>query len=66
MKRPVNEVTYDMKSFLQLADRCKDQAGPKFHNLKKVVAPFHDDKIARPVETEAEAKGELDPLQVVC
>ena len=63
MKKPVNEVVYDMKSFLQQAvERYKELAGPKFHNLKKVATPFHDDKIARPVETEAEVKGELAPI----
>ena len=63
MKKPVNEVVYDMKSFLQqAADRYKELAGPKFHNLKKVATPFHDDKIARPVEAEAEVKGELAPI----
>ena len=62
MKKPVNEVIYGMKSFLQQAvDRYKDLASPKFHNLKQVATPFHDDKIARPVETEAEVKGELAP-----
>ena len=62
MKKPVNEVTYDMKSFLQQAvDRYKDLAGPKFHNLKKVATPF-DYKIARPVEAEAEVTGELAPI----
>ena len=63
MKKLVNEVVSDMKSFLQQAvERCKDLAGPKFLNLKKVATPFHDDKIARPVETEAEVKGELAPI----
>ena len=63
MKKPVNEVVYDVKSFLQQAvDLYKELAGPKFHNLKKVATPFHDDKIARPVETEAEIKGELAPI----
>ena len=63
MKKSVNEVVYDMKSFLQQAvDRYRDLAGPKFHNLKKVATLFHDDKIARPVEMEAEVKGELAPI----
>ena len=63
MNKPANEVVYDMKSFLQQAvDRYKELAGPKFHNLKKVATPFHDDKIARPLETEAEVKGELAPI----
>ena len=63
MKKPVNKVIYDMKSFWQQAvDRYKDLDGPKFHNLKKEATPFHDDKIARPVEAEAEVKGELAPM----
>ena len=63
MKKPVNESVYDMKSFLQQAvDRYEELAGPRFHNLKIVATPFHDDKIARPVETEAEVKGELAPI----
>ena len=37
-------------------------AGPEYRNLKKVSTPFFDDKIARPVETEAEAKGKLAPI----
>ena len=44
-----------MSSFLQQAiDKYKQLAGPEYHNLKKVSTPFYDDKIARPVETEAE------------
>ena len=36
MNKPVNEVMYDMKSFLQQAvDRYKELAGPKFHNLNQ-------------------------------
>ena len=62
MKKPANEIIYDMKSFLQHVDRYKDLAGPTFHNLKEVATPFHDDKIARPVETGAEVKGELAPI----
>ena len=52
-----------MSSFLQQAiDRYKELAGPEFHNLKKVATPFYDDKIARPVEAEAETKGKLSPI----
>ena len=61
--KPVNEVIYDMSSFLQQAiDKYKQLAGPEYHNLKKVNTPFCDDKIARPVETEAEVKGKLAPI----
>ena len=63
MFRPVREVIYDMSSFLQQAiDKYKQLAGPEFHKLKKVSTPFYDDKIARPVETEAEHKGKLAPI----
>ena len=58
MKKPVNEVVYDMKSFLQQAT-CRSQVSQL---EEKVATPFHDDKIARPVETEAEVKGELAPI----
>ena len=63
MTSPTRQVIYDMSSFLQQAiDRYKELAGPEFHNLKKVATPFYDDKIARPVEAEAEIKGKLSPI----
>eukprot|EP00439_Symbiodinium_sp_Y106_P010030 s6207_g1.t1 len=58
MTKPVNIIEYDMKSFLEQAiQRYKDLAGPKYHTLKAAATPFADDKIARPVDDEAEAKG---------
>ena len=63
MTAPTKQVVYDMSSFLQQAiDRYKEPAGPEFHNLKKAATPFYDDKIARPVEAEAEVKGKLAPI----
>ena len=59
--KPGREVIYDMSSFLQQA-LTSTIAGPEYRNLKKVSTPFFDDKIARPVETEAEAKGKLAPI----
>ena len=57
MKKAVNEVVYDILQ--QSVDRYKDLAGPKFHNLKKVATPFHDDKIARPMERRPRSKVNL-------
>ena len=52
-----------MSSFLQQAvDKYRQLAGPEFQHLEKVSTPFHDDKIARPVDTEAECKGKLAPI----
>ena len=63
MFSPTRQVVYDMSSFLhQAIDRYKELAGPEYHNPKKVETPFYDDKIARPVEAEAEAKGRLSPI----
>ena len=63
MTAPTKQVVYDMSSFLQQAiNRYKELAGPEFHNLKKAATPFYDDKIARPVEAEAEVKGKLAPI----
>ena len=62
MTRNVNTVEYDMKKFLQQCiDRCVELAGPNV-KLKKVSTPFPDDKIARPIADEAEARGELQPI----
>ncbi|CAE7292249.1 unnamed protein product, partial [Symbiodinium sp. CCMP2456] len=63
MKSPTRQVIYDMSSFLQQAiDRYKELTPSEFHNLKKVSTPFYDDKIARPVGTEAEVRGKLAPI----
>ena len=58
----VNTVEYDMKQFLQQClDRYVELGGPNI-KLKKVFAPFPDDKIARPIADEAEAREELQPI----
>ena len=52
-----------MCSFLQQAvDKYRQLAGPEFQQLNYVSAPCHDDKIARPVDAEAESKGKLVPI----
>ena len=62
MEEPVNAVQYDMKQFLQQClDRYVELAGPNV-TFKKVATPFHDDKIARPIGTESEKRGELQPI----
>ena len=62
MTKNVNTVEYDMKQFLQQCiDRYVELAGPNV-KFKKVSTPFPDDKIARPVADEAEARGELQPI----
>ena len=64
MTAPTKHVIYAVSSFLQQAvDRYKELAGPEFHNLKKAATPFYYDKIARPVEAEAEVKGKLAPIE---
>ncbi|CAE7301823.1 unnamed protein product [Symbiodinium sp. CCMP2592] len=64
MKQPVNIIEYDMKSFLEQAvQKYKDLAGPKYHTLKSASTPFADEKIARPIDDEAEAKGELKRIE---
>ena len=62
MTKNVNTVKYDMKQFLQQCiDRYVELAGPNV-KFKKVSTPFPDDKIARPIADEAEARGELQPI----
>ena len=61
MTKNVNTVDYDMKQFLQqCVDRYVELAGPNF-KFKKVETPFPDDKIARPIMGEAEARGNSSP-----
>jgi hypothetical protein len=63
MKKLVNAMTYDTKNLLeQSVQRYKDLAGPKYHNLEKVSTPFHEERIARPLEGEAEETGQLAPV----
>ena len=62
MAKPVTIVEYDMTGFLQQCiDRYKELAGNNV-NLKTVATPFYDDKIARPIADEQEARGELQPI----
>jgi len=62
MTKSVNTVEYDMRQFLQqCVDRYVELAGPNV-KFNKVSAPFPDDKIARPIMDEAEARGELQPI----
>ena len=61
--KPVNSVTYDMKPFLQsCVDRYIPLAGDKGLKLNHVSTPFHDERIARPVQDEKEEKGVLAPV----
>ena len=63
MREPVTVVEYDMCSFLEsCVERYVDLAGGNAKTIKKVPTPFHDDKIARPVENEQEIKGVLAPI----
>ena len=62
MTKNVNTVEYDMRQFFQQCiDRYVELAGPNV-KFKKVSTPFPDDKIARPIMDEAEARGELQPI----
>ena len=62
MTKNVNTVEYDMRQFLQQCiDRYVELAGPNV-KFKKVSTPFPDDKIARPIMDEAEARRELQPI----
>ena len=62
MNKPVTVVEYDMTGFLQQCiDRYTELAG-KDVKLKTVATPFYDDKIARPIADEQEARGELQPI----
>lgn len=58
MNKPVNVMTYDMKPFLEsCVKRYVDLAGKDAKPLKIVSTPFHDERIARPIADESEAKG---------
>ena len=62
MTKNVNTVEYDMRQFLQQCiDRYVELAGPNV-KFKKVTTPFPDDKIARLIMDEAEARGDLQPI----
>ena len=63
MTSQVGVVTYDMKPFLQsCVERYKQLAGEKWANLRPVNTPFHEERIARPVQDEEEIKGALQPI----
>ena len=63
MTKPVNVMTYDMKPFLQSCiDRYVALAGRDAKPLKIVSTPFHEERIARPVQDEKETKGVLAPI----
>ena len=62
MTKNVNTVEYDMRQFLQQCiGRYVELAGPNV-KFKKVATPFPDDKIARPIMGEAEARRKLQPI----
>ena len=62
MSKPVNVITYDMQPFLQpCIDRCQSLAGKDAKPLKVVSTPFHEERIAKPLEGESEPKGALAP-----
>ena len=52
MDKPVNVMTYDMKEFLS---SCVDST------LKQVATPFHENRIAKPVD-DKEPAGRLQPI----
>ena len=63
MKKNVNVMTYDMKPFLQSCiDRYVTLAGRDAKPLKIVSTPFHEERIARPIQDEKENKGVLAPI----
>ena len=63
MSKPVNVMTYDMKPFLQSCiDRYQSLAGKDAKPLKHVSTPFHEERIARPLEGESDQKGALTPI----
>ena len=54
MQKPVNVMTYDMQPFLQSCiDRYQTLAGKDAKPLKIVATPFHEERIARPLEGES-------------
>ena len=63
MSKPVNVMTYDVQPFLQSCiDRYRSLAGKDAKPLKVVSTPFHEERIARPLEGESEPKGALAPI----
>ena len=63
MTKKVNRVTYDMKDFLQSCiDRYCELAKVAQGDLKPAATPFHEMRIATPVENENEQTGRLQPI----
>ena len=62
MTKKVSTVQYDMRGFLQQClDRYRELA-PDAAAFKKVATPFHEERIARPVEAETEPSGRLQSI----
>ena len=60
VSKPANVMTYDMQPFEQSCiDRYQSLAGKDAKPLKHVSTPFHEERIARPLEGESEPKGAL-------
>lgn len=65
--RKVTRVEYDMRGFLRQCLEKYESLVDKPVVYKKVSAPFHDDKIARPVGDETERlRGNSRPSQAEC
>ena len=63
MSQPVIVMTYDTQPFLQSCiGRYQSLAGKDAKPLKQVSTPFHEERIARPLEGESEPKGALAPI----
>ena len=62
MNKPVNVMTYDTKEFLSsCVDRYCELAKVDRKTLKKVATPFHENRIAKPVD-DNEPAGRLQPI----
>ena len=62
MNKPVNVMTYDMKEFLSsCVDRYCELAKVERSTLEQVATPFHENRIAKPVEGN-EPAGRLQPI----
>ena len=61
--KPVNVMTYDMQPFLQSCNhRYQSLADKDAKPFKTVATPFHEERIARPLEGESAPKGALAPM----
>ena len=62
MSKPVNVMTYDMKDFLiSCVERYCELAKVDRNSLVHAPTPFHENRVARPVEGEEEG-GRLQPI----